>query len=103
MDVDVGAASPEPHTHAAAGDFVQEHHDDAALDNDNTLPGGYQLSSPTDIALARMYLKHPNLSRGMMDEIVQLTHLGPATARSGAELFKGIDSLPGELVYGCVR
>ena len=65
--------------------------------------GDCLLGSPTDDALARLYRKYPTMSRGMLDEILQLLRLGPATAASGAKLLQRIDDLPGEILCGCVR
>ncbi len=97
-------ASPEPaalesdFSDAAPMDLAADVHTEADSDNDTDhQAAGYVLRSATDIALAQMYQKYAGLSRSMLDEIVRLTHLGPATARSGAELLKAVDDLPGLL------
>ena len=59
---------------------------------------GSAFASPTDEFIAQMWVKFPNMTKAMLNEVIKATQLGPATLRSADTLFKTIDALPGEVV-----
>ena len=50
---------------------------------------------PTDEFLAEMYRKYPNMSRGMLNDCITLSKLGPSKLGSSKKLLEAIDKLPG--------
>jgi len=54
--------------------------------------------SATDAALAELYCRHPELTKGLLKEIIKITSMEPATIRSADKLFARIDQLPGMII-----
>lgn len=63
--------------------------------------------SETDAAIARLFCQHPGMTVSMLNEVIRISRLGPATARKAKELLDKIDALPGALcvcwLCACVR
>jgi hypothetical protein len=53
--------------------------------------------SQVDEEVAKVVMKHPGITQALLDDILRLMRLGPATFTNAKAFYKHVDSLPGIL------
>jgi len=94
LDADLPAMDVDPPSEAAV----------VSADSSSDAGSAYEppaagFGSATDLALAELYSKHPDIGKGVFDSIIRITKLGPSSLPSGREFFKKVDAFPGMYVY----
>ena len=95
LDADLPAMDVDPPSEAAV----------VSADSSSDAGSAYEppaagFGSATDLALAELYSKHPDIGKGVFDSIIRITKLGPSSLPSGREFFKKVDAFPG--MYVCI-